>query len=208
MEIRTVNKSKLNPALYNPRKDLDPGDIEYEKLKKSILAFGEVDPIIWNEKTGNIVGGHQRFKVLRDMGQEDFDVSVVSLKPSEEGALNIALNKIAGEWDYPKLKDLISEIDTGEFDIEVTGFDADELTELFGLSVDIIEPPDFQNIDHDFQQITFILHNSQVDIVKVALGLEKKNSDYNNDVNKNSNGNAIFAICEGYVNGKSKTNQA
>ena len=69
MEIRTVNKSKLNPALYNPRKDLKPGDIEYEKLKKSILAFGEVDPIIWNEKTGNIVGGHQRFKVLRDIGQ-------------------------------------------------------------------------------------------------------------------------------------------
>jgi len=132
MEIRTVNKSKLNPALYNPRKDLEPGDIEYEKLKKSILAFGEVDPIIWNEKTGNIVGGHQRFKVLRDMGQEDFDVSVVNLKPSEEGALNIALNKISGEWDYPKLKDLISEIDTGEFDIEVTGFDADELKELFG----------------------------------------------------------------------------
>jgi len=132
MEIRTVNMSKLNPALYNPRKDLAPGDIEYEKLKKSILAFGEVDPIIWNEKTGNIVGGHQRFKVLRDMGQEDFDVSVVSLKPSEEGALNIALNKISGEWDYPKLKDLISEIDTGEFDIEVTGFDADELKELFG----------------------------------------------------------------------------
>ena len=132
MKIRTVNMSKLNPALYNPRKDLAPGDIEYEKLKKSILAFGEVDPIIWNEKTGNIVGGHQRFKVLRDMGQEDFDVSVVNLKPSEEGALNIALNKISGEWDYPKLKDLISEIDTGEFDIEVTGFDADELKELFG----------------------------------------------------------------------------
>jgi len=132
MEIRTVNMSKLNPALYNPRKDLAPGDIEYEKLKKSILAFGEVDPIIWNEKTGNIVGGHQRFKVLRDMGQEDFDVSVVSLDIAQEGALNIALNKISGEWDYPKLKDLIAEIDTGEFDIGITGFDAEELKELFG----------------------------------------------------------------------------
>ena len=132
MEIRTVNMSKLNPALYNPRKDLAPGDIEYEKLKKSILAFGEVDPIIWNEKTGNIVGGHQRFKVLRDMGQEDFDVSVVSLDIAQEGALNIALNKISGEWDYPKLKDLLVEIDTGDFDIGLTGFDEDELKDIFG----------------------------------------------------------------------------
>ena len=127
-----IHYAKLNPAPYNPRKNLEPGDIEYDKLKKSIMEFGEVDPIVWNETTGNIVGGHQRFKVLRDMGQEDFDVSVVSLDIAQEGALNIALNKISGEWDYPKLKDLIAEIDTGEFDIGITGFDAEELKELFG----------------------------------------------------------------------------
>jgi len=132
LKIKRVHYAKLNPAAYNPRKNLEPGDIEYDKLQKSIMEFGEVDPIVWNETTGNIVGGHQRFKVLRDMGQEDFDVSVVNLDIAKEGALNIALNKIAGEWDYLKLKDLIAEIDTGAFDIGITGFDAEELKELFG----------------------------------------------------------------------------
>jgi ParB-like chromosome segregation protein Spo0J len=59
-----IPAAQLNPAKYNPRKDLKPGDAEYEKLLRSVKEFGYVEPVIWNERTGNIVGGHQRFKVL------------------------------------------------------------------------------------------------------------------------------------------------
>ena len=71
MEIQTLPIADLHPAKYNPRKDLRPGDPEYEKLKRSISTFGNVEPIVWNRRTGNVVGGHQRLKVLTELGELD-----------------------------------------------------------------------------------------------------------------------------------------
>ena len=142
MEIRKIPIKQLNPATYNPRKDLQPGDPEYEKLKRSIQEFGYVEPIVWNKRTGNIVGGHQRYKVLLDMGVSEVDCVVVDLDETKEKALNLALNKIQGDWDNLKLKDLLLELDTGEFDIELTGFDMDEIEDLmtqFHVPEEIIE---------------------------------------------------------------------
>ena len=79
MEIRKVPISLLNAAPYNPRKDLQPGDPEYQKIARSIEKYGCVEPIIWNEKTGNVIGGHQRLKVLAATGAVEVDVSVVQL---------------------------------------------------------------------------------------------------------------------------------
>jgi ParB-like chromosome segregation protein Spo0J len=79
MKIIKKPISELNPAKYNPRKDLKPGDPEYESLKKSMVEFDCVEPIIWNEASGNIVGGHQRIKVLEDLGYSEIEVSVVNL---------------------------------------------------------------------------------------------------------------------------------
>jgi len=64
INIQVIDIDKLNPAKYNPRVDLKPGDPEYEKLKRSIKEFGYVEPIVWNKRTGNVVGGHQRLKIL------------------------------------------------------------------------------------------------------------------------------------------------
>ena len=79
MEIRKVKVSDLRPAEYNPRQDLKPGDREYEKIARSIDEFGYVEPIVWNETTGNIVGGHQRLKILIERGETEVEVSVVRL---------------------------------------------------------------------------------------------------------------------------------
>ena len=146
MEIKEIAISKLKPAKYNPRKDLQPDDPEYIKLKRSMEEFGDVDPIIWNEDTGNIVGGHQRFKIYQEMGHKKLKVSVVNLTEKAEAVLNVALNKISGDWDYPKLKDLISEIDTGEFDIDLTGFDQEDLDKMFGIVCDLTEKETDDNI--------------------------------------------------------------
>ena len=107
MEIQKVSIGHLNPAAYNPRKDLKPGDTEYEKLKRSICEFGYVEPVVWNKATGNVVGGHQRLKVMRDLGQTEIDCVVVELDEQREKALNLALNKIQGEWDENKLAALM-----------------------------------------------------------------------------------------------------
>ena len=73
MQIEKHPVADLKAAEYNPRKNLKPGDAEYEKLKRSIQEFGYVEPVIWNKRTGNVVGGHQRLKVLKDLGHEEVD---------------------------------------------------------------------------------------------------------------------------------------
>jgi len=154
MEIQTVKISGINPAKYNPRKDLKPGDSEYDKLKKSILEFDMVEPLVWNKQTGNLVGGHQRLKVLKELGVKKVDVSVVDLSEAKEKALNLALNKIQGEWDFPKLKDLLEGLDTGDFDMEITGFDDKEIVDLMsqfhepteGLTDDDAIPEDVETV--------------------------------------------------------------
>lgn len=73
MQIIKKKIDELKPANYNPRKNLKLGDKEYEKLKKSIKEFGYVEPVIYNKRTGIVVGGHQRLKVLKDLGYEEID---------------------------------------------------------------------------------------------------------------------------------------
>ena len=90
-----------------------------------------MEPVIWNEKTGRVVGGHQRLKVLIDMGITEVDVVVVDMDTEKEKALNIALNKISGEWDTEKLALVIADLQGTDFDVSLTGFDPEELEDLF-----------------------------------------------------------------------------
>ena len=131
MLIEKKNTADLLPADYNPRKDLKPGDAEYEKLKRSIEQFGYVEPVIWNKTTGRVVGGHQRLKVLMDMGMTEVDCVVVEMDEDKEKALNIALNKISGDWDKDKLALLIADLQGTDFDVSLTGFEPAEIDDLF-----------------------------------------------------------------------------
>ncbi len=131
MQIRKIPADKLNPAKYNPRKDLQPGDPEYEKLLRSVEEFGYVEPIIWNERTGCIVGGHQRFKVLRQLGFTEIDCVVVDLDDAREKALNIALNKISGDWDESKLAEVFRDIEQFGISLDLTGFEVPEIDKLY-----------------------------------------------------------------------------
>ena len=81
MRIEKVTVGEINPAVYNPRKDLEPGDPEYEKLRHSMEEFDCVEPLVWNERTGNLVGGHQRLKVLVARGDQEVLCSVGDLPP-------------------------------------------------------------------------------------------------------------------------------
>ena len=135
MIIEKIKTDILNPAEYNPRKDLKEGDPEYEKLKRSISEFGYVEPVIWNKQTGNVVGGHQRLKVLAAMGETEVDCVVVELTPEKEKALNIALNKVTGAWDNDKLALLITDLSDSAFDLSLTGFEPAEIDKLFQDSI-------------------------------------------------------------------------
>lgn len=142
MNIQTIPIDHINPAVYNPRVDLQPGDPEYEKLRRSIEQYGYVEPIVWNERTGNMVGGHQRYKILKARGDTEVAVSVVDLNPEQERLLNLALNKISGRWDEDALARLLSELQEAGADVELTGFDQDEIEDLIAGLPDVpdIEP--------------------------------------------------------------------
>ncbi len=130
MKIESVPISQIIPAKYNPRKDLQPGDAEYEKLKKSIDTWDVVEPMVWNKRSGTLISGHQRYKILKARGDKEADVSVVDLDDANEKALNIALNKISGDWDFSSLADLLLDLDGLGVDLDVTGFDAPEIEDI------------------------------------------------------------------------------
>lgn len=156
MRIEQRPIAELTPADYNPRKDLKPGDAEYEKLKASIEQFGYVEPAIFNERTGRIVGGHQRLKVMADLGIDTADVVIVDLDETKEKALNIALNKISGEWDEPKLALLIADLQASDFDVSLTGFDLEEIEQLLSLGDDKEVTDDGFDFDAALEQAAFV----------------------------------------------------
>ena len=110
MRIEKKSIYDLNPASYNPRQD--------------------IEPIIWNERTGNVVGGHQRLKVLRQLGETEIDCVIVDYPEAQEKALNVALNKISNDWDNEKLTELLRDLQETDIDLTLTGFNSAELDKV------------------------------------------------------------------------------
>lgn len=129
MEIRKVKISEMKSPEYNPRKSVLEDPVFLERLTNSLERFGYIDPIIWNERTGNVVGGNQRLAVLSQgmSPEEELTVVVVDFDETEERAANIALNKVSGDWMETKLAELMQDIkaqDPGM--LEYTGYDLAE----------------------------------------------------------------------------------
>lgn len=130
MNTSVMKLADIIPAGYNPRIRLKQGDEEYEALKNSLERFGVATPLIVNRTTGNLVSGHQRLNVLKEMGVTETEVVLIDVDADKEKLLNVALNKIDGEWDYGKLEELFAEF--SDEDIQFTGYTAEELDGLFG----------------------------------------------------------------------------
>lgn len=159
-KLKKININEITPSDYNPRKISDK---DFEKLKKSLKEFGLVDPIIINLKTNNIIGGHQRFDVfynensnkelylleLGDIGWvlEDTDLKIKD--EAHEKALNLALNRMGGEFDIEKLNPLLDELE--ELDLgELTGFDLDLEEISYDIEVIYSDDDDEDEYDEDY----------------------------------------------------------
>lgn len=157
MKIEKVDINDLISPNYNPR-EISPE--EMEKLKTSIEEFGYVDPIIVNEVNNHIVGGNQRYEALKELGYETVDVVYVHEEDSNrEKALNIALNKISGEWDNEKLTQIFNEMSFEGFDITLTGFEDFEINDSLGFFDDNFDDSDIEeggadeNFDNSFSEV-------------------------------------------------------
>lgn len=148
MEIVKVDINELISPEYNPRQITDD---EMGKLKNSINEFGYIAPIIVNKHNNHIVGGNQRYEALKSLGYTDVDVIFVDEPDlNHEKALNIALNKISGEWDFVKLADILDDLELNDFDISLTGFDEPEL-EDFGIE-DQTDHEQVEIVEDDYEE--------------------------------------------------------
>lgn len=124
-----IDRGKIKNAPYNPR-TID--DKAKEKLRRGIEKKGLVEPIVWNERTGNIVGGHQRLEQIDALeGHQNYIITVSAIDVDEkaEMELNVLLNNPSaqGDWDLEKLKTIFDTVE-----VEETGFDMAEVYKLFG----------------------------------------------------------------------------
>jgi ParB-like chromosome segregation protein Spo0J len=132
METAKLKIDDLIPDENNPRKELRPGDDEYEALRRSIEEFGYVSPVIVNKRNNLIVGGHQRIKVLKELGFDEIDVVYVDMDEANQMLLNISLNKLGGSFDMEKLSEVIKDIQEDGYDATLTGFSMDDIDGLIG----------------------------------------------------------------------------
>ena len=154
MKWETLPLDALRPATYNPRKKLKSGDKEYEKIKNSILEFGYVEPIIVNYDM-TVIGGHQRLTVLKDLGYTEAQCVVLHIEDENKvKALNIALNKITGAWNEQLLADLLVDLQSVEFNLDLTGFEAPEVEQLFSKVHDKEVKEDDFDVDAELKKPT------------------------------------------------------
>lgn len=198
MVIEKRRLSELHPAEYNPRRKLQPGEPEYEKIARSIEDFGYCDPIIINAD-GTIIGGHQRHQVLQDMGAEYADVVVVDLPKDKEKALNIALNKITGKWDDAKLIELIGELDLDGYDLTKTGYDGPELQGILdqlridpSTLSDTFTLPNRDSVLCHTMKVT--LHIEQMHFIQAAIDAALAEGDGETYGNTDRNGNGLAKV--------------
>lgn len=143
MKLEYVPIDNMRPFAGNPRKISDEG---LKKLERSIAEFGFVNPVLCWRNGGalEIIAGHQRVKAARAQGVEKIPVIVLPFTDWHQAyAYNIADNRLQdeSEWDFPKLRELAVELDDGAFDIELTGFDLDEIKDLMTRYGDEYVPP-------------------------------------------------------------------
>lgn len=162
IKIEYMKVSDLTIADYNPR---TMADSERANLELVLAEFGFVENIVWNESTGNVVGGNQRLQSAIAMGLSEVPVVRVKMSLKKEKALNVALNKISGEWDFPLLGEALDGF--SEEEIVLSGYNENQISEI----LEQIQSNNDDAADGDgFTQMTFRLPKDEADLVKGVLG--------------------------------------
>lgn len=188
-ERRALNT--IYPADYNPRKALKPSDPEFKNIERSLREFGYCDPIIIN-RDGTIIGGHQRATVLKTLGYTEADVIVLDVSKADEKALNIALNKIGGEWDMQKLRDVLGDLTISTLDINATGYSDDELAIVLG---DALVEQKREAATIDRMNFTFSLEQfADLEQALKIMGAKYKPDQMETFGNTNKTGNRIYMV--------------
>lgn len=195
--IDSVSPDPRNARLH-PQRNLDT-------IKQSLQHYGQRKPIVVNKNTMHIEAGNGMYEAAKSLGWKQIAAVMVDDDEDTAKAFGIMDNQSAllAEWDIPTLKDLLGELDTGAFDMDLTGFNVDEIEQMMtAFHVDDVDAPELSDVDRSpFQQMTFTLHDEQVEIVNAAIKKAKADGHAESSVNENSNGNAISWVAEVFNRG-------
>jgi ParB-like chromosome segregation protein Spo0J len=179
----------------NPRKN----DHAVDKVAAAIREFGFRVPIC-AKSDGTIVDGHLRLKAAKKLGLSEVPVVLADdMTEAQIKAFRLSVNKMAelAEWDTELLRLEFLDLEGDGFDLELTGFDADEIAELQFDDDAETDMPELAEGDREpFQDMTFNLHHEQAEVVKEAIAKSKSMGDFGDTGNENSNANALARICE------------
>ena len=177
MNIKKIKLKDMKPAKYNPRKNLKPEDVEYQQIKNSIDEFGFIQPIIWNERTGNIISGHQRVNILKAEGYEEIDAVVVDFDEEKEKLANISMNKITGQWSVVKLRDVLEDLDK-KFSLEKFGFHEEIKKKQDAQNSKGLEEMEIKAFEH-WDYVVFVFDNS-IDFLNIIneFDIKRVNAGY------------------------------
>jgi len=200
LSITNIAINKLKPYIANPRKN----DEVVDRMADSIKEFGFRIPVL-AKSDGTVIDGHLRIKAAVKLGIKEIPVIVSDdMTEAQIKAFRIMVNKSVAwaEWDEELLRKELEALKVMDYNLEMTGFDMEEILKLVGSDVSETTPPELKDGDRSpFTQMTFTLHDSQAIEVQNALKKAIKAGCSDSEVNENSNGNALAFICQEYNRG-------
>lgn len=197
MIINNKKVTELIPYVNNARTHSEEQVIQ---IAASIKEFGFTNPVLIDGENG-IIAGHGRLMAAKKLGLEEVPTIELSyLSEAQRKAYILADNKLAlnSGWDNDLLAIEFAELGELGFDLDLTGFSSEEIG-VDGFEADEVEMPDLRSGDKEpFQQMTFTLHDDQVEQIKAACDIAKKMGEFDS-LNENSNGNALARVCETFM---------
>ena len=196
-QIEQIATAELIPYARNARTHSEQ---QVSQIAGSIQEFGFCNPVLI-DATNGIIAGHGRVLAAQLLKLESVPcLRLTHLTDAQRRAYVLADNRIAlsSGWDDEMLANELSDLHADEFDMALLGFDADELGKLLAFEADEVPPPELASGDREpFQQMAFMLHDEQAEIVKRAIEQAKGEGPFES-INENSNGNALARIAEAY----------
>ena len=203
MKVVQRDTDKITPYEGNPR--VIPEEA-VRSVATSLMQFGFRQPIVI-DAAGIIIVGHTRWLAAKQLDLKQVPVHVADLSPEHAKAYRLADNRVGeyAAWDEGLLSLELGDLhELDESLPEFTGFTSDQLADYIGL----VAPGDLPDLPsgerQPFKQLTFILHDDQVELLKAALDLAKQEGEFDGP-NQNSNGNALARVVEHYIAAKSNS---
>ena len=176
-----------------------------DSIKASLKTFGQVEPLVVQKGTGKVIGGNGRLQAMRELGWTEAMIVEVQLSESQATALAIALNRSAelAAWDQNGLAQLLHSLEIEEWDLDSLGFNDEDLAKMrVGEDAAPLGDEAFGSLPagekKPFQQMSFVLHESQVEQVERALKTAVDLGPFASE-NTNRYGNALARICETFL---------